>query len=103
MAKNKRTQTEININERFKVVRQDSLNWAVFEQKKVDKRDGSSAVEWVNANAFFGNVEHAIEWIARKLDDNGMVSTLEEYVSEIKASHRKLARDVAKALEQANI
>jgi hypothetical protein len=99
MAKPKKDQTEIQINDRFKIIRQDALNWAVYERRAVDKRDGSSAVEWINANAFFGNVEHAIEWIARKLDDNGEVQTLEEYVKAIKASHRKLSRDVAKALE----
>lgn len=100
MAKPKQERTEIQVNERYKIIRRDALNWAVYELRAVDKSDGSSAAEWMSANAFFGNVEHAIEWIARKLDDNGGRQTLEEYAMNIKASHRKLSRDVAKALER---
>ena len=103
MAKNART--EISVNERFKIVRSDTLNWQVFEFKTLKKqnnpnlknREGKS--DWVPLPSYFSNVENAISWIARKLEDNGEASTLEEYVKAIKASHRKLARELADALE----
>ena len=104
----KHVRTEIIINERFKIVHVDALNWQVCEYREIkDKNNTSRAGEsdWMAQPAFFGQPEHAIEWIARKYfaDGGDTYESLEAAVKAIKASNRKLVRDVEKALESAVI
>ena len=106
MAKHMRT--EIIVNERFKIVHVDALNWQVFEFKTLKKsnnpnlasREGES--DWVALPAFFGLPEHAFEWIARKhfADGGEIYESLEEAVKAFKASNKKLVREFTKALEE---
>ena len=103
----KHVRTEIIVNERFKVVHVDALNWQVFEYRTLKKqnnpnrqsREGKS--DWVALPAFFGLPEHAFEWLARKqfADGGEIYESLEEAAKAFKASNKKLVRDVARALE----
>lgn len=102
----KRTRTEIVIDERLKIVRIDSLNWQVYERRAIKDNHSTSRageVDWVAMPAFFRRVEHAVEWVARKrfADCGEVFESLEDAVKAIRASNRKLARDVSKALEGA--
>ena len=104
----KHVRTEIIVNERFKIVHVDALNWQVFEFKTLKKsnnpnlasREGES--DWVALPAFFGLPEHAFEWIARKhfADGGEIYESLEEAAKAFKASNKKLVREFTKALEE---
>ena len=103
----KHVRTEIIVNERFKVVHVDALNWQVFEYRTLKKsnnpnlanREGES--DWVALPAFFGFPEHAFEWLARKqfADSGETHESLEAAVKAFKASNKRLVQAVAKALE----
>ena len=100
MAKNKRQKTEIIINDELKLIRTDPLNWTVYRLTEKEGADGSTIKEWTTTANYFANIENAITWVARWLiADSGERMTLEQAVERIEKSHRKLARDVAKALE----
>lgn len=104
MAKTKRKKTEIVINDGLKLIRTDPMNWTVCRLTEKQNADGTTAQEWTTTANYFSNVEHALTWIAhRMIADSGEQLTLEQAVERIEKSHRKLARDVAKALEQANV
>ena len=100
----KHVRTEIPVDERYKIVHVDALNWQVYEYREIKEshkttRAGES--DWVALPAFFGCPEHALEWLARKkfADGGETYESLQDAVKAIKASNKALARDVAKALE----
>ena len=100
----KHARTEIVVNERFKVIHIDSMNWQVFEYREIKenhKTNRAGEADWIALSAFFGCPEHALEWIARKqfADGGEVYDSLEAAVKAIKSSNRKLAREVAAALE----
>jgi len=105
----KHVRTEIIVNERFKIVHVDALNWQVFEFKTLKKsnnpnlasREGES--DWVALPAFFNRVEYAAEWLARKHFAEGgeVYESLQDAVKAIRASNKKLSREIAAALESA--
>lgn len=102
----KHVRTEIIINERFKIVHADALNWQVYEYREIkDNHTTSRAGEsdWVAHPAFFGLPEHAFEWVARKhfADGGEVYESLEEAARAFKASNKKLVNDFRKAMEAA--
>ena len=100
MAKAKRQKTEIVINDELKLIRTDPLNWTVYRLTEKESADGSTINEWTTTANYFNNIEHALTWVAhRMIADCGEKLTLEQAVERIEKSNRKLARDVAKALE----
>lgn len=101
--------TEIVVNEQYKIVRVDSLNWQVFEYKQLKapknpnmpSREGE--YDWVALQKFFGQLSPALRWLAEQQVDNGEKMTLQEAVSTIETSNLKLMRDIEKALKAANL
>lgn len=103
----KHVRTEIIINERFKIVHVDKLNWQIFEYREIKenhKTDRAGESDWIALPAFFSRPEYAIEHIAQKqfADGGEVYETLESAVKAIKMSNRKLVRDVAAALDSGN-
>ena len=106
----KHVRTEIIVNERFKIVHADALNWQVFEYREIKaakdptKRTRAGESDWITLPAFFSRPEYAIEHIAQKqfADGGEVYETLESAVKAIKMSNRKLVRDVAAALDSGN-
>ena len=101
----KHVRTEIIVNERFKIVHVDKLNWQVFEYRTIKdnhKTTRGGETDWVALPAFFGLPEHAFEWLARKqfADGGEVYESLEEAAKAFKASNKKLVREFIKALEE---
>lgn len=104
----KHVRTEIIVNERFKIVHVDKLNWQVFEYRTIKeakdptKQSRAGESDWMALPAFFGLPEHAFEWIARKhfADGGEVYESLEEAAKAFKASNKKLVREFTKALEE---
>ena len=100
MAKAKRQKTEIVINDELKLIRTDPLNWTVYRLTEKEGADGDTVKEWTTTANYFVSIEHALTWVAhRMIADCGEKLTLDQAVERIEKSNRKLARDVAKALE----
>lgn len=104
MAKHK---TEIIINDHWKVVRYDSLNWQPYEWREVEnkanaKRAGEFA--WMASGHFFGHLSPALRWIAEEqINDSGEKYDLMQAVSAIETSNIKLAKDIRAALKNVDM
>lgn len=93
--------TEILLNERFKAVKVDELNWTIYELRTIKqtgttKRGGT--VDWIQLPNYFVALDNAVLFVARRLQDNHQKQTLEEAVKAIQSSNAQLAKDVRKAL-----
>lgn len=93
--------TEILLNERFKTVKVDELNWTIYELRTIKqtgttKRGGT--VDWIQLPNYFAALDNAVLFVARRLQDNHQKQTLEEAVKAIQSSNAQLAKDVRKAL-----
>lgn len=100
----KHVRTEIIVNERFKIVHVDSLNWQVFEFREIkDKGSTTRAGEsdWIALPAFFGYPEHAIEWIARKhyADSGEAYESMQVAAKAFRAANKELLKSLAELLE----
>ena len=97
-----RTKTEIQINEKWKIVKSDALNWQPYEWREIkDKGDVKRAGEfdWMASGHFFSNLSSALRWLAEQQVDNGEKMTLQEAVNTIETSNIKLISDIKKALK----
>lgn len=102
--------TEIIINDTFKVVRINNLNWQVFEYKELKaprnpalaNREGE--FDWVAMPNYFGQLAPALRWIAEEqINNSGEKYDLMQAVSAIETSNLKLANDIRKALKNASV
>ena len=102
MAKRK---TEIIINERWKIVREDALNWQPYQWREVeeiqhfDNNKRAGQFDWFPMKHYFGSLEYAMRWILEKqIADSGEQYDLQQAVHAIRESSNQLAKDVRKAL-----
>ena len=99
----KRATTEIQINERWKVVRIDSLNWCVYEWRDGEK-DGANVTDWFSTKHYFGQLSPALRWITEEqINDSGEKYDLMQAVSAIETSNLKLAKDIRAALKNVDV
>lgn len=98
--------TEIQINDQWNVVKEDSRNWQPYawrEIKESHKTTRAGEFDWMASGHFFGQLSPALRWIAEQQVDNGEKMTLQEAVSLIETSNLKLMRDIEKALKAMNV
>lgn len=94
-----KTRTEITMSERFKVVRVDSLNWQVFEKKKLKKQNNPNLknregeIDWVKLPAFFGTLDGAARYVLEhsvdklgKVEIKQLIDALDSARAEIAAA-----------------
>ncbi len=97
-----KAKTEIQINEQWKIVKSDALNWQPFEWREIENKSGAKRAgefDWMASGHFFGQLSPALRWIAEQQVDNGEKMTMQEAVSRIETSNLKLMRDIEKALK----
>ena len=98
-----RQKTEIQVNNHWKVVRIDSLNWCVYEYREGVK-DGENVTDWFTASHYFGQLAPALRWIAdEQISDSGEKYDLMQAVSAIETSNLKLAKDIREVLKNASV
>jgi len=80
---------EVTINERFKVVHVDSMNWQLFERREIKRGDRSGKgksrvgeIDWIALPAFFGTLRAALAKAKelnrdRNLPDCGMAEAVD--------------------------
>lgn len=95
--------TEIIINDQWKVVRQDALNWQVYqwrEIKETHKTTRAGEFDWVGTGHYFGQLSPALRWIAdEQINDSGEQYDLMQAVSAIETSNLNLAKQIRQALK----
>lgn len=107
MAKTPFNKTEIQINEMWKVVREDALNWQPYkwrEIKETHKTNRAGEYDWMATGHFFGQLSPALRWIAEEqINDSGEKYDLMQAVSAIETSNLKLAKDIRAALKNVDM
>lgn len=101
----KSAKTEIIVSDRYKVVRIDSMNWQIFEYRKIkeslnaeqSKRAGE--YDWCAMPIYYGNLKYALlRLIDLDVATDGESMTLEQAVRHI----RQVERNIVKAVEKAS-
>lgn len=70
--------TEVIINDSYKIVRYDSLNWQVYKWREIgkavdkDKQSREGESDWMPTGRFYGSLVPALRWIAEEcIADSG--------------------------------
>lgn len=101
--------TEIVINDEWKVVRENELNWQVYQWREIQKAPGGTEsrageFKWYASGHYFGQLAPALRWIAEEqINNSGEKYDLMQAVSAIETSNLKLASDIRKALKNASV
>ncbi len=97
----KSAKTEIIVNDRYKVVRVDSMNWQIFEYREIKDRakaKRAGELDWIGLPYFFGDLKYAlIRLLNLNVATSGESMTLDEAVSRIEAIERQIAKVAKKA------
>ena len=99
--------TEIQINDRWKLVRADGLNWQPYEWREIENKAGAKRAgefDWKASGNYFGQLAPTLRWIAEEqINNSGEKYDLMQAVSAIETSNLKLASDIRKALKNASV
>lgn len=92
--------TEIEFGQ-WRVKRIDSMNWQVFQLREVKakhnaKRAGET--DWMACPAYFGKLEHALEWCFDHEDDDIGKRGLKDAVRQLRAKRTEFMRAMEEAL-----
>ena len=92
--------TEITINDEWKMVHVDSMNWQVFQKREMGKSNNpnlnhrAGEVDWVALPAFFGKPDGAARYVLDHMGDNAGKKTLREFVNLMKAARDEITKAV---------
>jgi len=97
--------TEIVVNDEWKIVRADALNWQVFQKREIGKsnnprggRNRAGEVDWVGLQAFFANPESAACYVFKHMGDNAGKRTLREFINFMRDAEQEVLEGVGKAV-----
>lgn len=96
--------TEIIVNDDWKIVHIDSMNWQVFNRREIQenknpaKNKRAGEVDWVGLQAFFANPESAACYVFRHMGDNAGKRTLREFIDFMRDAEQEVLDGVGKAV-----
>lgn len=94
--------TEIIINDTWKIVHADSMNWQVHQKRELKKSNNPNGksrageVDWVALPAFFGKVDGAARYVYDHMGDGAGRKTLREFMKLMAQARDDVTKAVAR-------
>lgn len=92
--------TEIVVNDEWKIVKADSMNWQVHQKREIKKSNNPNVksrageVDWVALLAFFGKPDGAARYVYDHMGDNAGKRTLREFIRLMESARDEITKAV---------
>ena len=92
--------TEIIVNDEWKIVKADSMNWQVHQKREIGKSNNPNGksregeVDWVALPAFFGKPDGAARYVYDHMGDSAGKKTLREFIKLMASARDEIAKAV---------
>lgn len=93
--------TEIIVNDEWKIVKADSMNWQVHQKREIGKSNNPNGksregeVDWVALPAFFGKPDGAARYVYDHMGDNAGKRTLREFIRLMESARDEITKAVS--------
>ena len=95
--------TEIIVNDNWKIVKMDSLNWQVHEKRLIGKPSKASSksregkVDWIGLPAFFCKPDLAARYVYDHIGDNEDKKMLREFIELMRSGRDEIVEAMGKS------